>query len=87
MTISKHQDASFGVWQPISTAPQDGTVILTDEGTACYVNQRYWASPVTSGWYLCAIDSQPNWDCDEDMADQALSPTYWMSIPAVPGRG
>lgn len=40
--------------QPIETAPRDGTVILTDEGLVRYVSQRYWASPVSEGWFQCA---------------------------------
>lgn len=67
-------------WQPIETAPKD-RVILTDEGTARYVDQRGWGSPVTNGWYLCfAHDSIP--DCaDEGMSIARMQPTIWMDIP------
>lgn len=67
-------------WQPISTAPLDGTVILTDWGTCAYVDQSGWGSPVREGWWLCCIGCQPN--MNEDCGP--LYPKIWMPIPIIP---
>lgn len=65
------------VWRNIDTAPKDGTVIITDEGTGCYVDQRHWGSPVTNGWYLCAFDCQPelSYECCF-----GLEPKSWLDF-------
>lgn len=63
--------------RPIVEAPKDGTVILSDVGTVCYVDQKHWGSPVNNGWYLCDPNEQPQ------MVDgvYSVSPRYWISIP------
>lgn len=67
--------------QPIETAPRDGTVVFTNAGTAMFVEQSSWRSPVTDGWYLCTTDQEiPN--CAEHaMEVSRISPTRWMPIP------
>lgn len=69
------------MWQPINTAPMDGTVVLTDRGTACYVDQRQWGSPVTDGWYLCdSYGDIPS--CAEDgMSISSIHPNAWQEMP------
>lgn len=66
-------DGNWDSWRPIDSAPGDGTVVLTDQGTAAYVDRRHWGSPVTSGWYLCAWGDDP--DPDED---RRLYPKRWL---------
>lgn len=63
----------------IETAPRDGSVILTDEGFARYIDQNHWASPVENGWAQCSpngtlFDDAENgfWYCE---------PKQWQPIP------
>ena len=58
-------------WQPIETAPKDGTVILTDDGTAMFDSAGRWVACGTSGYpYSCV---------DNGVYD--LEPTVWMPLP------
>lgn len=66
-----------GIWRDINTAPKDGTVIITDEGTACFVNQRNWGSPVPTGWFLCAFGCQPELSYD---GQQPVNPSVWLEL-------
>lgn len=71
-------------WEPIDTAPKDGTVILTTEGTARYVDPKHWGSPITRGWHLCSSSGDiPN--CEEEDAC-LLSPGAWMTMPEYFGK-
>jgi hypothetical protein len=58
-------------WQPIETAPQDGTDILVWDGevcATCYWSEHGWSLTVTYG--------------DED---DVVFPTHWQPLPAPPG--
>jgi hypothetical protein len=68
-------------WKPISNAPTDGTVILTNRGTARYVDQRGWGSPVTNGWYLCTTDGDIPCCADDGMSISSISPEIWTDLP------
>jgi hypothetical protein len=68
-------------WLSIVTAPRDGTVVLTDEGTARYVSQNHWASPVTDGWYLSDTSGNIPICADNGMGISSIEPTLWMSLP------
>ena len=61
-------------WQPIETAPKDGTRILT-------------ASRHNSGWWLIVAEwggkSPPRW-IDSFIGRTAQSPTHWMPLPEPP---
>lgn len=72
-------------WQSIDTAPHD-RVILTDQGTARYVDPQPWASPVKRkrGWYLCFACDHIPWCAEDGMAISEMDPKYWMDIPPLP---
>ena len=60
------------VWQPIETAPKDGTDILlwvndSEAVTGCTLpNDRYWSMPIPSMYY------------------EYDHPTHWMPLPQPP---
>lgn len=61
-------------WQDISTAPKDGTKILTYEPT--------WTNPVNVAHY----GNDKSWwlsNCYEDLGHD-LDPTHWMPLPTPP---
>ena len=64
-------------WQPISTAPKDGTVILTNDGTARYTTEKHR----TNGWYLCFMDGVIPHCADDGRFISEADPTEWMPIP------
>lgn len=79
-------------WMPITEKEQDGKVILTDQGTATYVNQKYWGSPVTNGWYLCTAHGDIPYCtahgdipycADDGMSISSIYPTVWMPFPEL----
>ena len=67
-------------WQPIETAPRDGTPFLGWDGGVALV-----AWVVTAwgrrGWSAGNIDSAP----EEDYEDW-LEPTHWQPLPAAPAQ-
>ena len=70
-------------WRDISTAPESGTVILTNEGTAIYVNPAHWGSPVKRGWYLCTAGGDIPSCQDYGMEISEIDPVRWMYIPEL----
>jgi hypothetical protein len=67
--------------QPIESAPRDGTVILTNDGVATYVDPKNWGSPVTKGWYTCTTQGDIPSCADYGMSISGISPTHWMPLP------
>ena len=77
-------------WQPIETAPKDGTkiVIWAERYDFCPIAQ--WSSgPDVSGWSFDAFSS-PCASCEdgfigwnEDIED-GFMPTHWMPLPEPP---
>lgn len=68
-------------WHLIESAPTD-IVILTDKGTARYVDQGDEGSPVSKGWYLCQTDGTIPSCAEKGMAVSALQPTRWTHLPS-----
>ncbi len=66
-------------WQPIETAPRDGTYVILGGGTAGF------------GWSIEGrfIESDDNWwAINNDPSDYwgaPLTPTHWMHLPPPPG--
>ena len=66
--------------QPIETAPKDGTVILTDKGTAKYFDAgegtRYCR---LTKWWLCVVGDTEG--ISEEFVN--ISPTCWIPMPRL----
>jgi hypothetical protein len=74
--------AGLGAWQPIETAPRDGTAVLVAPGIwndkscsiAKFNDDRYSRKP------------RPYWERDDDLGKVTYSrdspPTHWMPLPA-----
>ena len=63
-------------WQPIETAPKDGTKIL---GAWPQLRKHKWWT-IQPVFFHCG-DWIHGWDEDEDLA---LHPTHWMPLPEPP---
>lgn len=59
-------------WQPIETAPKDGTEPLVSHGEFASV---VWWDEIGSGWIVAAL---------ADQSIYAPNPTHWMPLPAPP---
>ena len=66
-------------WQPIETAPRDGTVILA----TWIVNKRRGKWTIQPVIFSCGVWLHA-WDEDEDLP---LEPTHWMPLPEPPTKG
>jgi len=73
--VKKNMPAMPHQWQPIETAPKDGTVILIAEFT-----RPVW-SVVSAKW--CKEWHEPSWDT---ISKHCLynNPTHWMPLPPPP---
>ena len=61
-------------WMPISTAPKDGTWILTWDGYA----------PDVLRWIENTLGKNPSW---RDIEYFQRKPTHWQPLPAPPTEG
>jgi hypothetical protein len=73
-------------WQPIETAPKDGTRVILFRPTA-----RSWAQIITGKFNLdiYASKMRPYWDTDIAIlegksATRSNAPTHWMPLPEPP---
>ena len=67
-------------WQPIESAPKDGTWIL--------VWWPYWAKtrPIVAKWFPPNSQSEDaGWDSIESLSSHHEPPTHWMPLPPAPG--
>jgi hypothetical protein len=65
----------MSAWQPIATAPKDGTIVilgwrLDDEDDWFAIGGWYESGPADMRWY--AVDNEP------------ASPTHWVPFPRLP---
>ena len=74
-------------WQPIETAPKDGTLLLL------YSNTEYYKEVVFGSWRCDNSDyeeSEPMWldtsydDWSIGLNSCPLYPTHWMPVPEPP---
>ena len=70
-SVEVAMEEANGGWQPIKTAPRDGTKILGFEGDDCVL--LMWVSE-WNDWY--------NFD-----GASIGEPTHWMPLPAAPTEG
>lgn len=57
-------------WQPIETAPKDGTPVL--------VWWAHWCNhPIVASWYV-------GWSAEEAISSSGPDPTHWRPLPARP---
>lgn len=81
--IKPEAEPKFGGWQPIATAPKDGTVVLTELGSLSYVYPKAGLNSTVIGWYLCAIGSIPT-IYDDWVELSPKEPLWWMPMPERP---
>ena len=69
-------------WQPIETAPRDGTEIIARMGTA--------TPPYCESMYFVPFDDDESdgmWHWTQDGDAPAINkPTHWMPLPSPPAR-
>ncbi|QDP57360.1 MAG: hypothetical protein Unbinned3696contig1008_38 [Prokaryotic dsDNA virus sp.] len=74
-------------WEPINTAPKDGTPILVP-GSVGTIGGIRVTLPVTVSWRDCPYlgdlpDFKGGWRPMSD-GQRALKPTHWMPLPDAP---
>jgi hypothetical protein len=86
VTAALGGDGAMSDWQPIETAPKDGTYILLFVRTswggpeihkACWEDNTYDVK--CEAW--CIANST---DRDYNTSDEVECPTHWMPLPAPP---
>ena len=68
-------------WQPIETAPKDGTGILACDATGWVGEVSWWRQ-----WYN--DENNPGWmiaNCDEEYGGYVQA-THWMPLPSPPHK-
>lgn len=66
-------------WQPIETAPRDGSDVLLTDGVNienCYYNKEYKCS---EGWWVVSCSDNWGFACVHE-----AQPTHWMPLPKPP---
>lgn len=58
-------------WQPIETAPKDGTEIIVKRG----------GKTISLGWYFRSSSRFEGW-CDHN--GNGITPTHWIPMPTLP---
>ena len=73
-------------WQPISTAPKDGSAILLYFPHKDIVIRGSWGPQGEADWEA-GRDDWDDWNTDNEVIlqeDPAYAPTHWMPLPASP---
>lgn len=73
-------------WQPIGTAPKDGTrVLIYDPDDDYYLNRSILPEPTI---YVCFWnDYHEYWVEAEGERYSGFKPTHWMPLPEPPTKG
>lgn len=66
-------------WQPIETAPQDGTQVLL---IARYPTNVAWSDQYHSWWHTRAVTEDVHWA----RWPHTFPPTHWRPLPAPPEK-
>jgi hypothetical protein len=76
--------AAIEGWQPIETAPRDGTAVLLCGGLDLELHKI----DVVLGFYtLLPEDYGDAWDCQDGFGNQFLAdPLYWQPKPTPPSK-
>lgn len=61
-------------WQPIETAPKNGTEILLAHGNSMWIDEWTMVNELDGFWMMC-----DQWETPE-------VPTHWMPLPVLPER-
>lgn len=78
------------MWQPIETAPMNGTrVLLYEDGKMCVGAWRLWyrcykPDPDKCAWFATWGDMELHDAGEFDPGYLIISPTHWMPLPAQP---
>ena len=73
-------------WQSISTAPKD-RIILTNDGTARYIDKNYGFHAPAEGWYLCSPSGFIPCCDNEGMEISRIYPQTWLDIELPANEG
>lgn len=82
-------------WQPIETAPKNGTVVLIYRKIEAEYAAEGWAEGSKPGEMLCVWEarwcepdfSEGYWADPGDMGRVMDDPTHWMPLPSPPSIG
>lgn len=82
------EDAITSPWQPMKTAPKDGTVVLVLLDGSDYPHPAYWIAGPDSPRVI-GDDAEPGWRMAWDASRVAGhdGPRYWMACPDDPDDG
>ena len=71
-------------WQPIETAPKDGTFVLACMSGPWRETYEQWRAPLTVAWrgFHPNAPGKATW---RNADGKPVGPTHWMSIPEPPG--
>lgn len=84
--------SQYGKWEPIETAPKDGTIIILTDGRQPHVG--YWGIGHPYA-HKFGVDETYPWafvdgtgDCNAWMSEPRFGPTHWtpFDLPPPPSR-
>jgi hypothetical protein len=70
-------------WQPLETAPKDGTVFLVFDKAKGWISQCQWVQSKKNRGFWGVVD----WSSDEYPGNGPIEPTHWMPLPVFPPSG
>jgi hypothetical protein len=68
------------MWQPIATAPKDGTPIILAVAGGDYYPRSAWWSAWANNWVVRENDAQT------EATYLTTAPTHWMPLPEPPAE-